>query len=415
MTPSIRPPGPPDIVLLDGGIQNYAWGTTHEIPEFLGVPTTDRPVAEWWLGAHQTLPSTVRDLQGPENGKSLRQVIAEDPVLWLGDAADQFRGELPFLLKFLSIGAPLSLQVHPSLTQAREGFERENAAGLSLTSPNRNYRDPNHKPELIVALRPMTVLCGFARPADSTALLRKIGAVDETLTGFATTLESDSSESSIRDLVRRILTATTEQATRWTNVVAERARSAGANYLHEIALRYPGDPGVIVAVLLNHVVLAPGEGLFLQAGQLHAYLSGFGIELLANSDNVLRGGLTPKHVDVPELLDTIRPIAESADVLRPESLGAHVVGWRTSAADFSLRRVDLESVHDAAQLGVDAGPRIVVCTGGLIDLRVGETGQTQTLRQGEVAYVRPNADLTLETEGRGTAFVASISQAKLNN
>ncbi len=315
--------------LLDNSIQRYAWGSLTAIPSLLGQPPDGSPQAELWLGAHPSAPSRLRD------GSTLEELIASVPQRLLGEKSfAHFGPRLPYLLKVLAAGQPLSLQAHPSLEQAKVGFAREEASGLARGALNRSYRDANHKPEIICALTEFQALCGFRHVADSVRLFKGLG-LDTSL------------------LERKGLRAYFEQVMTWGKelqgvlvdqlVTAARTPVSGFEAECQLALRlsalYPRDVGIIGALLLNLVVLAPGEALYLDAGNLHAYLEGTGVELMANSDNVLRGGLTPKHVDVPELLSVLDFADGAAKVLRP-SAGVEAI-YVTPAPDFRLSRIEV--------------------------------------------------------------------------
>uniref|UniRef100_UPI001E612E94 mannose-6-phosphate isomerase, class I n=1 Tax=Streptomyces clavuligerus TaxID=1901 RepID=UPI001E612E94 len=250
----------------------------------------------------------------------LDEVIAADPVRELGaPAVDRFGPQLPFLFKILAAGAPLSLQVHPDLDQARAGFAAEERAGIPADAPHRNYKDANHKPELICALTPFDGLCGF-RPVPVTAeLLAGLGV--DSLKPYADLLHAHPEEAALREVLTAVLTADPDRIAATVTEAATAADRLGGPYAPyaRLAHHFPGDPGVIAAMLLNHVRLQPGEALYLGAGVPHAYLSGLGVEIMANSDNVLRCGLTPKHIDVPELLRIVRFTANDPGVLRPEA------------------------------------------------------------------------------------------------
>ncbi|CAM5684917.1 mannose-6-phosphate isomerase, class I [Streptomyces violaceorubidus] len=231
----------------------------------------------------------------------------------------RFGPRLPFLLKLLAAGAPLSLQVHPDLAQARAGYEDEERRGVPLDAPHRNYKDANHKPELICALTEFDGLCGFRAPADTADLLDGLGVAS--LKPYVDLLRAHPEDAALREVLTAILTADPEEMSRTVTETAAACDRLGGAYrpYADIAHHYPGDPGVLAAMLLNHVRLQPGEALYLVVGIPHAYLNGLGVEIMANSDNVLRCGLTPKHVDVPELLRIVRFEAGDPGILRPEA------------------------------------------------------------------------------------------------
>ncbi|MFI9050024.1 mannose-6-phosphate isomerase, class I [Streptomyces sp. NPDC053427] len=393
---------------LANTVRPYAWGSTTAIPELLGVEPTGAPEAELWMGAHPGAPSRVDRGAGPV---SLAEVIEATPETELGEPTLRaFGPRLPFLLKLLAAGSPLSLQVHPDLAQAKEGFADEERRGVPLDAPHRNYKDANHKPELICALTPFDGLCGFRHPARAADLLEGLG-VDE-LKPYVDILRASPEESALREVLTAVLTAEHDAIAE----TVERAATAAARLAAQdgphaddyaayaaVAQHYPGDPGVIAAMLLNHVRLQPGEALFLGAGIPHAYLSGLGVELMANSDNVLRCGLTPKHVDVPELLRIVRFEAGDAPVLRPEAVDGEEV-YETPIDEFRLSRFAL--APGAAPHPLDARtPQVLLCTAGTVHL-AGEASDDLTLTPGESAFVPAGERITLS--GDGTLFRATV-------
>ncbi|MFI6288843.1 mannose-6-phosphate isomerase, class I [Streptomyces sp. NPDC051018] len=355
---------------LSNTVRPYAWGSTTAIPGLLGTEPTGEPQAEMWMGAHPGAPSRLD--RGP-----LDDVIAVDPVRELGGrVAGRFGPRLPFLLKILAAGAPLSLQVHPDLAQAREGYAAEERARIPVDAPHRNYRDGNHKPELICALTPFEGLCGFRPPLASAELLAGLDV--DSLKPYVDLLGAHPEDAALREVLTAVLTAGREEMAETVAEAAAAASRLGGPYAPyaDIARHYPGDPGVIAAMLLHHIRLQPGEALFLGAGVPHAYLGGMGVEIMANSDNVLRCGLTPKHMDVPELLRVVRFEPAEPAVLRPEASPAGEEVYDTPADEFRLSR--LLVARDAAphDLTVPA-PQILLCTEGRITLSGTET-ETET-------------------------------------
>ncbi|OLT15765.1 mannose-6-phosphate isomerase, class I [Pseudonocardia sp. CNS-139] len=363
--------------LLDNPVRAYAWGSRTVIADLLGqaVPSA-HPEAELWFGAHPADPSHVVQ---PDGGRvSLLEVLRADPKQLLGrERTVRWDGTLPFLLKVLAADEPLSLQAHPSLEQARTGFAREEAAAIARDAPDRNYRDANHKPELICALTTFHALVGFREPAASVRLLRALEVPE--LDAHAELLAGQPDADGLRALFTTWITL--PQAMLDTLVPALQAGcvklaggdgefSTEARTVLELSERYPGDAGVLAALLLNRVTIEPGEALYLPAGNLHAYLSGAGIELMANSDNVLRGGLTPKHVDVPELLRVLDFRAMPPPVLTGVPDGVWL-RYDTPAEEFLLRRleVDAADVPGEPVPVPDGGPRILLCTAGAATVR----------------------------------------------
>ncbi|MGX1758787.1 mannose-6-phosphate isomerase, class I [Streptomyces lydicus] len=410
---------------LANTVRPYAWGSTTALPELLGTAPTGEPQAEMWMGAHPGAPSRIDRGAGPV---SLAEVIDAAPGTELGaDTVRAFGPRLPFLLKLLAAGSPLSLQVHPDLAQAKEGFADEERRGVPVDAAHRNYKDTNHKPELIVALTPFDGLCGFRHPAQAADLLADLDLDD--LAPYVDILRASPEEDALREVFTAVLSAehhaiagTVERAA----LAAGRLADKGGPYAEDyaayagIAHHYPGDPGVLAAMLLNHVRLQPGEALFLGAGIPHAYLSGLGVELMANSDNVLRCGLTPKHVDVPELLRVVRFEAGDAGVLRPEAVDGEEI-YDTPIDEFRLSRFALAPGAAPRPL-VSRTPQILLCTAGAVRVRGGdagagdgagdwaggsaEAGGELTLLPGESVFVPPGERLTIA--GEGTLFRATV-------
>ncbi|MEV7505996.1 mannose-6-phosphate isomerase, class I [Streptomyces sp. NPDC093018] len=378
---------------LDNTVRPYAWGSPTAIPQLLGVEPTGEPQAEMWMGAHPGAPShTARG--------TLAEVIDADPERELGkETVARFGPRLPFLLKILAAGAPLSLQVHPDLEQAREGYDDEERRGVPIDAPHRNYKDANHKPELICALTEFDGLCGFREPAHAAELLAALGV--DSLKPYVDLLAARPEEAALREVLTAILSADrADMARTVAEATAACARLGGDHAPYaDLAHHFPGDPGVIAAMLLNHVRLQPGEALFLGAGVPHAYLDGLGVEIMANSDNVLRCGLTPKHVDVPELLRVVRFEAGDPGVLRPEAAPDGEEVYETPIDEFRLSRYALAEGGAAHDLTRDT-PQILLCTAGSV--RAGEhelgPGQSVFVPAGEQAGI----------SGAGTVFRATV-------
>lgn len=378
---------------LDNTIRPYAWGSTTAIPRLLGTEPTGEPQAEMWMGAHPGAPS--RTGRG-----TLVEVIDADPETELGaDSVAKFGPRLPFLLKLLAAGAPLSLQVHPDLTQAKEGYEDEERRGIPVTAPHRNYKDANHKPELVCALTEFDGLCGFRDPLRAAELLDGLGV--DSLKPYVDLLHAHPEEAALREVLTAILTADPDEMARTVTETAAACDRLGGAYAPyaDIAHHYPGDPGVIAAMLLNHVRLQPGEALFLGAGVPHAYLDGLGVEIMANSDNVLRCGLTPKHVDVLELLRIVRFESRDAGVLRPEAGPDGEEVYETPIDEFRLSRYVLPEGGATRDLTL-ATPQILLCTAGSV--RAGE----HELTPGTSVFVP--AGEKAEVSGTGTLFRSTV-------
>ncbi|ASF11956.1 mannose-6-phosphate isomerase [Nocardia brasiliensis NBRC 14402] len=376
---------------LVGALRSYAWGSRTALAQLCGRPVPSaHPEAELWFGAHPADPAHVRI---GEHTTSLLDFVAADPIRELGPAAAEFGGKLPFLLKILAAEEPLSLQAHPSAAQARAGFERENRTNVALDSPMRNYRDDNHKPELVVALDRFEALAGFRDPHRTVELLRALQVPG--LESYANLLAAQPDSDGLRTLfttwitlpqpvLATLLPAVLDGCVRYLSGKGKREFTAEARTALELAEAYPGDAGVLAALLLNRLTLEPGQGLFLAAGNLHAYLRGLGVEIMANSDNVLRGGLTPKHVDVPELLRVLDFEPIDLPVVLPEPAGDGSVRYTTPAPEFALRRFDLVAGSGQVPLTA-AGPGIVLCTAGSVRLLRGST--ELALQRGAAAWI----------------------------
>jgi mannose-6-phosphate isomerase len=409
--------------LLDNPIRRYAWGSRTVIAGLQGraVPSP-HPEAELWLGAHPGNPSWLLGDDGTR--LSLCDELTRDPASRLGaDNARRWSGKLPFLLKVLAADEPLSLQAHPDTAAASAGFAREEAAGIPLDDPRRSYRDANHKPELVCALTEFHALTGFREPSVTLELLAEL-AVPE-LAAYVTLLAERPDSAGLRALLSTWMTLERQLLDELVPAVRlacvellcrDGAGGSGSRFaaeartVLELSGRYPGDPGVLAALLLNRVTLAPGQALYHDEGVLHAYLSGACIEVMANSDNVLRGGLTPKHVDVAELLRVVDFGSGPAPIV-DGSVDGVLTRYDTVAEEFRLWRLDWTgpTAGDVVSLPED-GPRILLCTGGTAKVSAG-SGRSVQLRRGEslwldaqdiavkVASVDGPAQLFLATDG----------------
>ena len=377
--------------------RDYAWGEPGAISRLFGRPATTTPEAELWLGAHHGSPSRLLDA---EEGTDLAEWIARDPEAHLGK---RHAGRLPFLLKVLAAGGPLSLQAHPTTEQAEAGFARENAAGIPVDAPDRSYKDPHAKPELILAISDrFDALCGFRPAAETRAVLERMLELAH---------EHPEEQPAVTRLLDRLTDDTTIKATfAWLISKATGVDEVLAAVTHlsqrhsdefpvqaELAKLYPGDPGIAISLLLHTVTLSRGEALYLPAGNIHAYLHGVGIELMEASDNVLRGGLTPKHVDVAELLSVLDFTPRPAPHLVPEVPVPDVRIFRPDDAAFEL--IEFEGDGPCP---LD-GPAIALCVSGTFTI----TGRsTVTLSLGDAVYVTPDeGDLTVT--GTGQLVVAT--------
>nr|WP_206426231.1 mannose-6-phosphate isomerase, class I [Nakamurella antarctica] len=396
-------------------IRPYAWGSRTAIAELLGEPVPSaHPYAELWLGAHPGDPSQI-DIDGAPT--RLDTAIARDPELHLGaEAAHRFHDRLPFLLKVLAAEQPLSLQAHPSIIQAEQGYDQEDAQGIPLASPDRNYKDRFHKPELICALTPFEALCGFRDPAATVKVLAGLQVPE--LDHFLSLLSGQPDSDGVRALFSTLVTLPQTRMTQLLSAVLAGAVTAigrgtpfEAEYRTALSLgeRYPEDWGALASLMLNRLTLQPGEALYLPAGNLHAYLSGVGVEIMANSDNVLRGGLTPKHVDVPELVRILDFSAGDREVLTGEVRDGIEVYYQTPAPEFELSRLDLAGADVGAMITLASlGPQILLCTEGAVSVAHND-GSVLDLRRGQSAWIKAR-DRSVSVWGNGTIYRATVGR-----
>lgn len=380
------------LVPLTNEPRDYAWGSAVLIADLQGRTPSGRPEAEVWFGDHPGDPAVVPD------GRTLD--------VWLGEegAATGSPDRLPYLLKLLAAASALSIQVHPSRDQAEAGFAREEAAGLPRDAAERTYRDANHKPELIVAVsEEFHALAGLRDASATRRLVAQLGPGGAPLAQRLAT-----EDASFRDILRWVLSPGSAGEIRQVLDAAREARSA--EFAAELELvrtldrGFPGDPGIVVALLMNLVTLRRGEGLFLPAGVLHAYLDGLGVELMAASDNVLRGGLTPKHIDVAELVDVLDDRPGLPPVITARAVAPGIGQYDVPVSDFSLVRIEA-SPELETQRAFD-GPAIALATDGEVTVRGGRDGSQVDLSPGDAVFASPD-EQTLTVVGRGTVFVAS--------
>jgi mannose-6-phosphate isomerase len=358
------------------------------IPELLGEPSpADQPCAELWMGAHPDDPSVLSD------GTPLDKAIAEEPEALLGPAVvDRFGPRLPFMMKVLAADTPLSLQAHPTSAQARAGFAAEERAGIPRHDPTRTFKDPFHKPELLLALTTFEALCGFRPVEESLHCLAKlqVSELKPTIAALA--------RGGLRAAIPQLLALSGRRRTALVHAVAETAArfvaAADPEYINTyrwaatLAETYPGDPGVVISLMCNHLKLAPGEAVYLPPGNLHAYLSGAGVEVMASSDNVLRGGLTSKHVDLAALIEVLDITDAKVPVLRPV-LGPAGLRYPVPVEDFELTRCELDRGSGTL---TTRGPQVLFCTEGKAVIASAE-GKL-VLQRGGSAFVPAGQRLT---------------------
>jgi mannose-6-phosphate isomerase len=407
--------------LLQPVVRPYPWGSRRGIAELQGRPVPAAgPEAELWMGAHPSGPSGLA-----RRADKLDAFIAADPDRELGpQVVARFGPRLPFLLKVLSAAQALSIQVHPSREQAQAGFRADNDRGLALDDPARNYVDDWPKPELLCALTPFEVVAGLRTPADAAGILRALAVPElqplaadlapsapaSAAPGVEPAPAAQEAEPAPADLARVLgvildwpdpdrlvsdVLAACGPLAAGTGPYAEACASA-----LRVADDHPGDLGLVAMLLMRHLVLQPGQALFMPAGGLHAYLEGTGIEVLANSDNVVRAGLTPKHIDVPELLKLLDP-AVTVPILSSCAVAEGLSSYDSPAPEFRLYRLDLA----ATPLELPGtGPRILLCVDGAVALH-SDSGSV-FLDQGESCFISA-ADAPVRAAGPAHAFLAA--------
>ena len=390
---------------LENIIQHYAWGDKDAFRILFGIENPkDEPQAEIWMGSHPKAPSVLID---DDKKITFLDYINMDPVAALGEqSVAKFSSQLPFLFKVLSASKPLSIQSHPNLEQARIGFAKDNASGIPLTAYNRNYKDKNHKPELIYAITPFKALNGF-RKIDSIIDLfdrLNIEMVKEPLETF----KKNRSRSGLISFYTWIMTLTEEQVYRLTTDAVAMSENNKTEPAFEVLLQlntfYPNDIGIMGALILNVVKLEPGQAMFLGDGELHAYIEGTGMEIMANSDNVLRGGLTPKHVDVAELLSTLTFNSGDVKILVPEPSGRKgEIVYHTPATEFEFSVISLD--NEQFSCGAIRSAEILFCGvgSGIISFDDNE----KTIKAG-MSYLVPASVTNYTLSGSLTVYKACV-------
>lgn len=379
---------------LINSVQNYAWGSKSALTELYGIANPDNlPMAELWMGAHPKSSSKITDNQGTV--RSLRDVIDADKATLLGQkVADRF-GELPFLFKVLCAAQPLSIQVHPNKRASEIGFAKENAAGIAMDAPERNYKDPNHKPELVFALTPFLAMNAFREFSEIVSLLQPVAGAHTAIAHF---LEQPSGER-LSALFASLLNMQGEEKGRALAILRfALASQQGEPWqtIRVISEFYPDDSGLFSPLLLNVVKLKPGEAMFLFAETPHAYLQGTALEVMANSDNVLRAGLTPKYIDIPELVANVKFEAKpAAELLTQPVKNGPELDFPIPVDDFAFSLHDLSTQPTAI---AQQSAAILFCLEGEVILSKGE--ESLTLKPGESAFISA-AESPVQVSGNG--------------
>ncbi|MCD4828032.1 MAG: mannose-6-phosphate isomerase, class I [Candidatus Cloacimonetes bacterium] len=385
---------------LSNQVMNYAWGSTTAIPQLLGrTPDQQQPWAEMWMGAHSKAPSSIVI---DNRWEPLNEWIELHRRQALGVAAAARFGELPFLLKVLAVAQPLSLQVHPNAEQAAEGFSRENSLGIPPGSPIRNYKDPNPKQELLCALEPFQVMIGFRPLTETRRLLERFGLLNEfkLLAG-----DTSVNPGSFKKFFARLLRADDEHLAWWIGeALAQAPQCPERNLVEKLESHYHADPGVLAPLFLNVQTLQPGEAVFLTAGVPHTYIEGMGIEVMRCSDNVLRGGLTPKHRDIDELLKTIDWRFEQPSKTPAVSVSKCEKRYPAPVESFQLSHVQLEGEALVRQV---TSAQIVLVIEGRCTLRWGD--DKLELTRGESAFICATTE-QVSLEGRASLYCAQAPE-----
>lgn len=376
-------------------VQHYAWGSKLALSELYGIDNPQSlPMAELWMGAHPKSSSYLINEQGRE--ECLRDVIQADLSGSLGAAVAARFQELPFLFKVLCAEQPLSIQVHPSKQAAEQGFAQENAAGIAVDAPERNYKDANHKPELVFALTPFQAMNGFRELADIARLLQPVAGAHPSIAAFLRRPDADTLATLFSDLLSMAGDAK-NGALAVLNAALKTQSGEPWATIRNIMRYYPDDGGLFSPLLLNVITLQPGEAMFLYAQTPHAYLHGVALEVMANSDNVLRAGLTPKYIDIPELLANVRFLSKPANqlLMQPVQRGSEW-SFPIPVDDFAF---SLHALSEQPQALVQESAAIIFCVEGEAVLTGGE--RRLQLRPGESCFIRADeAPVTAHGQGR---------------
>lgn len=387
---------------LQGTVMHYSWGTRDAIPEFLGRTPDALPYAEYWLGAHPLSPSVMR-------GGRLDEALADEPAL-LGDSHELYGTQLPYLMKVLSARHALSIQAHPNRAQAEDGFAREEALGVARNAPGRTYRDDWPKPELMIAMTEFHTLAGFRDPHETAGYFSQLGldGVIDSITGPLTARDGAAGLEEVfldvlslsgerRDLTDQVLAACVNHRND-EGPLGDFARTA-----LELDETFPSNPGIIAALLMNHVVLQPGEALYIPCGRMHAHLRGTGIEIMATSDNVIRGGLTDKHIDVDELVRVVdfNPVVPEPTAGELDANG--VRSYPVPCPEFDVWHLDT-TAERVLELPAPGMPRIALVVDGEATFDNGES--TLTLGKGHAMFA-PAPEANIQVRGDAEVFVAS--------
>ncbi|BDD05447.1 mannose-6-phosphate isomerase, class I [Aureibacter tunicatorum] len=398
-----------NLAKIEGKIQHYAWGGESYIGQLLGVDVKGQPTAEYWLGAHDNAPSMV----GGE--VPLNKLIAEDPNSFLGEkVANQFANKLPYLFKVLDVKDMLSIQVHPTKEEAVKGFARENEEGISLSASNRNYKDDNHKPEIMVALSEFWLLHGFKSEEEVVETLKSVPEFNELLTYFE--------GNDYKKLYQHIMELPQSEVDRilsplmlriYPNYKQGKVEKSSPDYWASKAvsgqtdLNEGLDRGIFSIYLFNIVKAEKGDAIFQDAGVPHAYMEGQNMELMANSDNVLRGGLTPKHIDVSELLKHTKFERTIPNIIAGEKVRAHELAFKSPAADFELSVIKLSNGEEYKNKDAHSTDIVFVLEG---DVKASSVSDEIELGKGEAFVVKSDQQYTIQASQDSILYKATVPQ-----
>lgn len=388
---------------MHGTVMHYPWGTTDAIPEILGIPTDGRPHAEYWLGAHPLAPSSV-------DGRYLDSLIEDDANLLGETCVRTFGQQLPYMVKLLSAKHALSIQAHPDRALAEDGFRPENAAGIGLDDPQRSYKDPWPKPEILIALSDFRMLLGFRDPARSHDLFNWLG-VGELLEKVIGPLTHRRGSAAIEEVFLDLLSVDDDRVELVNQLLAAAVKHARddselgtiARLIVELDEHFPGDPSILAACLMNVVTLQPGQATFIPAGVMHAHLRGTGVEVMANSDNVVRGGLTNKHIAVEELVRVVDFGVTTPAVISGVEIAPGVFSYPTGCLEFDVWRIESADGR-SARLPAHGSVRIAVLTRGAATMSDGET--TLELEHGQALFI-PAGNSPISVTGDAQVFLTA--------
>jgi mannose-6-phosphate isomerase len=387
------------VLPVTGKVQHYAWGGYYYLPKLLNIPVKKgETYAEFWLGTHERGSAELKN--GSDQPVSLKEYIEAFPLQTLGEQAYRLFGRLPFLLKVLDVKDMLSIQVHPSKENAQSAFEAENASGIDLAAPERNFKDDNHKPELMLALSEFWLLHGFKNPKVLQGILREIPELHFLVPVFG--------GDNYKKLYKHVMEMPQNQVDRHLKTLVERVIPHYQNgklnkdkedfWVARAAMTYSQsghiDRGIFSIYFFNLLHLQPGQAVFQNDGLPHAYLEGQNVEIMSNSDNVLRGGLTPKHVNVQELLKHVNYEATVPNIISGKPVGSDRQIFSTPAPDFELSRLQIAKGQSLQTISHSAEIFLVF------------TGSAEIIEDGRKGFKRNKGEAWVSFDGATFAIMA---------